>query len=75
MSGGVAYQQGYQSNQFFGNMNTDPGVYEPECDFYDNGQPDYPDTSEFLAQYAGGMTEEGRVKLFIRRCWICILGV
>lgn len=59
MSGGVAYQQGYQSNQFFGNMNTDPGVYEPECDFYDNGQPDYPDTSEFLAQYAGGMTEEG----------------
>lgn len=58
MSGGVAYQ-GYQETQFYGNMNQDPGVYEPECDFYDSGQPDYPDTNEFLAQYAGGMTEEG----------------
>ena len=45
-----------QPQQYY---NTDPGVYEPECDFYDSGQPDYPDTDEFLAQYAGGMTEDG----------------
>jgi hypothetical protein len=52
--GGVG--DGYQSQQFY---NNDPGVYEPECDFYDSGQPDYPDTDEFMAQYAGGMTEQG----------------
>ena len=55
MAASVAYG-GYQPQQYY---NTDPGVYEPECDFYDSGQPDYPDTDEFLAQYAGGMTEDG----------------
>jgi len=45
-------QQGY--------LNTDPGVYEPECDFYGEEPPEpsgYPDTEEFLQQYAGGMAE------------------
>jgi len=43
-----------------GYINTDPGVYEPECDFYGEEPPEptgYPDTEEFLHQYAGGMTE------------------
>jgi len=46
------FQQGY--------TNTDPGVYEPECDFYGEDPPEptgYPDTEEFLQQYAGGMAE------------------
>ena len=41
-------------------INTDPGVYEPECDFYGEEPPEptgYPDQEEFLQQYAGGMTE------------------
>ena len=33
-------------------INTDPGVYEPECDW---GEPTgYPDTREFLAQMDNG---------------------
>ena len=43
-----------------GYINTDPGVYEPECDFYGEEPPEptgYPDTEEFLQQYAGGMAE------------------
>ena len=39
-------------------VNTDPGVYEPECDWGDQGEPPgptgYPDTEEFLDGYAGG---------------------
>ena len=54
-----AYPGGYGQFQQ-GYPNTDPGVYEPECDFYgeDPLEPTgYPDTEEFLQQYAGGMAE------------------
>ena len=51
------YPGGYQNSY----LNTDPGVYEPECDFYGEQEPPeptgYPDTEEFLQQYSGGMTE------------------
>jgi len=51
------YPGGYQTSY----LNTDPGVYEPECDFYGESEPPeptgYPDTEEFLQQYASGMTE------------------
>ena len=51
------YPGGYQTSY----LNTDPGVYEPECDFYGEPEPPeptgYPDTEEFLQQYASGMTE------------------
>merc|ERR1712168_1297848 len=56
------YPGGYGHNQY---LNTDPGVYEPECDFYGEEPPEptgYPDTEEFLQQYAGGMTEEEPVQ-------------
>ena len=34
-------------------INTDPGVYEPECDWTENMDPTgYPDTQEFLNQMA-----------------------
>jgi len=31
--------------------NTDPGVYEPECDFYGDGPSGYPDTEAFIQGY------------------------
>ena len=38
-------------------INTDPGVYEPECDWGEQGEPPgptgYPDTEDFLRGYAG----------------------
>ena len=37
-------------------INTDPGVYEPECDW--NEPSGYPDTQEFLQHY-GEMSVEG----------------
>jgi hypothetical protein len=51
------YPGGYGHHQY---LNTDPGVYEPECDFYGEEPPEptgYPDTEEFLQQYASRMTE------------------
>jgi len=54
------YPAGYTQLSQQGYLNTDPGVYEPECDFYGEEPPEptgYPDTEEFLQQYAGGMTE------------------
>jgi len=49
---------GYQPNYF----NTDPGVYEPETDFYGEEPPEptgYPDTEQFLSQMqSGGMMED-----------------
>ena len=56
------YPAGYTQLSQQGYLNTDPGVYEPECDFYGEEPPEptgYPDTEEFLQQYAGGMTEAG----------------
>ena len=36
-------------------VNTDPGVYEPECDWGGPAEPTgYPDTEQFLSGYAGG---------------------
>ena len=36
-------------------INTDPGVYEPECDWGGPAEPTgYPDTEQFLNGYAGG---------------------
>ena len=43
-------------------INTDPGVYEPECDWGEQGEPPgptgYPDTEEFLRGYAGAAGTE-----------------
>ena len=39
-------------------VNTDPGVYEPECDWGGPVEPtSYPDTEQFLNGYAGGSGE------------------
>ena len=39
-------------------VNTDPGVYEPECDWGGPAEPTgYPDTEQFLNGYAGGSGE------------------
>ena len=40
-------------------VNTDPGVYEPECDWGGPAEPTgYPDTEQFLSGYAGGSAGE-----------------
>jgi len=54
--GGFSHQAGY--------YNTDPGVYEPECDFYGEdpaGPTGYPDTEEFLSGMQENVNQEARV--------------
>merc|ERR1712130_435345 len=47
------YPAQYHDNMGMSNINTDPGVYEPECDWNEPvGPTGYPDTQEFLQQYA-----------------------
>lgn len=47
-----------------GYFNTDPGVYEPECDFYGEdpaGPTGYPDTQDFLAGMQENVNQEARL--------------
>ena len=41
----------------FSQINTDPGVYEPECDWQEPPEPQsYPDTQQFLQQHYQDMS-------------------
>lgn len=57
------YAGGYSRVQH-GYFNTDPGVYEPECDFYEEdqlGPTGYPDTQEFLDGIQEKVSQEAKI--------------